>query len=103
MNHPGNRWIIGSTVGSSLIIAALLGLKAFPDVPRGTWPAGFGPAGYNRSDQELLSRASRAFNEIARRASPAVVAISTIRSAGPHPPTGMAFPFGAGPEGPDSF
>jgi serine protease Do len=78
-------------VGATTIAAATLGIRAFSDVPRGTpftqsqastlssKPAAGHPV--SPADQDLLGRASHAFNEIAQSSMPAVVSITSIRLA----------------------
>lgn len=81
--------------GCATLAATLLGVRAFSDVPHGPPftdsgtstlskpPSHSGGASVNSKDEELLLRASHAFNVIAQNAMPAVVSISTIRRV-PH-------------------
>lgn len=82
-------------------MTAALGIQAYSDIPKGmpftqeqAARTGFtqGPISLRNTEQdELLTRASRAFNQIARNAMPAVVSVTTIRRA-PVPHAGLLPP-----------
>lgn len=79
-------------LGTTSFSVAALGLQAFSDVPRGIpftqaqkQQTAQTPSLPAPVDQEWIGKASRAFNQIAESSLPAVVSISTIRKAEPHP------------------